>query len=164
MTSGLGVLEYDAALDRIAAFERTLADDGAVILKFWMHLDRKAQKKQLESLSKDPLTRWRVTRTQWKRWKRYNRFATTTERLIQRTGFAHAPWTIVDGTDKRYRSLVVGTEVRRALTKAMEPGSRRSPVKARASTAARRRRPPPRPPPILSRASIAIARFSTRST
>ena len=67
----LGVPEFDAALDRIAAFERTLADDGAVILKFWMHLDRKAQKKQLEALSKDPLTRWRVTRTQWKRWKQY---------------------------------------------------------------------------------------------
>jgi AMP-polyphosphate phosphotransferase len=132
----LGVPEFDAALDRIAAFERTLADDGAVILKFWMHLDRRAQKKQLEALSKDPLTRWRVTRTQWKRWKQYDRFATAAERLIQRTSFAHAPWTIVDGTDERYRSLVVGTEIRRALSKAIEPGSRRPPVKARARTAA----------------------------
>jgi polyphosphate kinase 2 (PPK2 family) len=42
--------EFDKALDRIAAFERTLADDGALILKFWMHLGKKAQKKRLRAL------------------------------------------------------------------------------------------------------------------
>ena len=68
----LTTAEFDTALDRIAAFERTLADDGAVILKFWMHLDRKAQKQRLTKLSKDPLTSWRVTKTQWARWRRYD--------------------------------------------------------------------------------------------
>jgi AMP-polyphosphate phosphotransferase len=101
-----------------------LADDGAVILKFWMHLDRKGQEKRLHALSKDPLNRWRVTRTQWKNWKRYDRFVAAAERLIQRTSFGHAPWTIVDAADERYRSLVVGTEVRRALTRAIEAHER----------------------------------------
>jgi polyphosphate:AMP phosphotransferase len=112
-----------------------LADDGAVILKFWMHLDRKAQKKRLEALSKDALTRWRVTTTQWKRWRQYDRFIASAERLIQKTSFAHAPWTIVDGSDERYRSLVMGTEIRRALHRALEPGEgsskRRTPGTAR---------------------------------
>ena len=136
----LGAAEFDVALDRIASFERTLADDGAIIVKFWMHLDRKAQKKQLESLSKDPLTRWRVTRTQWKRWRLYGRFATAAERLIQRTSFAHAPWTIVDGTDERYRSLVVGTEIRRALSRGIEPDGRKPTAKGRTRTAAAKAR------------------------
>jgi polyphosphate kinase 2 (PPK2 family) len=65
--------EFDGALDRIASFERMLADDGAVIVKFWMHLDRKAQKKRLRALARNPLTRWRVTRRQWNQWKRYDR-------------------------------------------------------------------------------------------
>ena len=47
--------EFDERLDRINAFEQTLADDGALIMKFWMHLGRKAQKKRLKSLESDPL-------------------------------------------------------------------------------------------------------------
>jgi AMP-polyphosphate phosphotransferase len=86
-----------------------------VILKFWMHLDQEGQRKHLRALEKNPLTRWRVTPTQWKHWALYDRFIATTERLIQRTNVGHAPWTIVDGSNERYRSLVVGTRVRDAL-------------------------------------------------
>jgi polyphosphate:AMP phosphotransferase len=118
--------EFDGALDRIASFERMLADDGAVILKFWMHLDRKAQRKRLRKLSRDPLTRWRVTKRQWKHWKLYDRFAAAAERLIQRTSVAHAPWVIVEASDERYRNLVVGTEIRRALTRAFARDERLS--------------------------------------
>jgi AMP-polyphosphate phosphotransferase len=109
--------EFDGALDRIASFERMLADDGAVILKFWMHLDRRAQRTRLQELSRDPLTRWRVAKRQWKHWKLYDRFAAAAERLIQCTSVAHAPWVIVEASDERYRNLVVGTEIRRALTR-----------------------------------------------
>ena len=54
--------EFDALLDQMIAFEHALADDGAVILKFWMHLSKAAQEKRLRSLEKDPLQRWRVTK------------------------------------------------------------------------------------------------------
>jgi polyphosphate kinase 2 (PPK2 family) len=53
--------DFDRQLERIAGFERTLTDDGALILKFWMHLGKSAQKKRLRTLEKDPITRWRVT-------------------------------------------------------------------------------------------------------
>jgi polyphosphate kinase 2 (PPK2 family) len=52
---------YDDRLDEIVSFERTLADDGALILKFWMHLGRQAQRKRLKALEKDPLQHWRVS-------------------------------------------------------------------------------------------------------
>jgi polyphosphate kinase 2 (PPK2 family) len=58
--------EFDSHLDQVAAFERALADDGAVIVKFWMHLSKAAQKKRLKSFEKDPFQRWRVTKRQWK--------------------------------------------------------------------------------------------------
>ena len=48
------------ACNRIVDFEQMLADDGALILKFWMHLGKDAQKKRLKNLEKDPLPRWRV--------------------------------------------------------------------------------------------------------
>lgn len=106
---------FDRDLDRIIAFEELLADEGAVILKFWMHLGKKAQKRRLKSLEKDPLTSWRVTKTDWDHWKRYGAFIAAAERLVMRTSRAHAPWMIVEGEDPRYRSLAVGRRLRDAI-------------------------------------------------
>ena len=109
-------VEFEDRLLRVAEFERTLADDGALILKFWMHLDRKAQRKRLTTLEDDPLTRWRVTKLQWKHWKMYDRFIDAAEQAIRATSTGHAPWTIVEGRDEEYRSLTVGEALRTAIT------------------------------------------------
>jgi len=110
---------FDHELDRIAAFERTLTDDGAAILKFWMHLGRQAQKKRLRKLESDPLTRWRVTTLQWQHWRMYDRFVAAAERTLQRTSVGAAPWTIVEGADEAYRSLTVATTLRDAIRQAL---------------------------------------------
>jgi AMP-polyphosphate phosphotransferase len=144
------VAEFESDLERIASFERTLADDGAIILKFWMHLDRKAQKKRLRALSKDPLTRWRVTEAQWAHWRQYDRFMAAAERLIQLTSFAHAPWFIVDGTDERYRSLVVGTEMQRALYRVLEHGGKPPGRRKRHSATTAPVRPSPKAPSVVA--------------
>lgn len=116
--------DFDAALDRIVAFERTLTDDGAVILKFWMHLGRRAQKERLRTLEADPLTRWRVTKLQWRHWRMYDRFVEAAEHALQRTSVGSAPWTIVEGADEAYRSLTVATTLRDALGKALASSGR----------------------------------------
>ncbi len=112
--------ELDEALDRVAAFEKELADDGALILKIWMHLGKKAQRDRLKALEKDPLTRWRVTETDWQHWRMYDNFVAAAERLITRTSSGHAIWHIVEGFDKRYRSLTVGITLRNALLKHLQ--------------------------------------------
>jgi len=112
--------EYDERLDRIKIFEKTLADDGALILKFWMHLGKDAQKKRLKKLEKDPLQSWRVTETDWKHWRLYDNFISAAERLIMRTSKGHAPWSIVEGADARYRSITVAEQIRDAITRHMD--------------------------------------------
>ena len=112
--------DFDRALDRIASFERTLTDDGALILKFWMHLDKGAQKKRLQRLEKDPLTSWRVTPLQWRHWRMYGKFVAASERALQRTSTVDAPWMIVEGFDEAYRSLTVATTIRDAIRQALE--------------------------------------------
>jgi polyphosphate:AMP phosphotransferase len=119
--------EFDHQLERISEFERTLTDDGAVILKFWMHLGKDAQSRRLKKLEKDPLTRWRVTKLQWQHWRMYERFVEAAERALQRTGTGDAPWTIVEGLDEAYRSITVATAVRDTLRRAL---GRRAPRKA----------------------------------
>ena len=112
--------DLDKELDRIAAFERTLTDDGALILKFWMHLGKRAQKERLRRLEKDPLTSWRVTRLQWQHWREYDQFVAVAERALQRTSTVDAPWAIVEGVDEAYRSLTVATTIRDAISHALE--------------------------------------------
>ncbi|MGF1640421.1 MAG: polyphosphate:AMP phosphotransferase [Rhodospirillales bacterium] len=107
--------EFDEALDRVIAFENGLADDGALIIKFWMHLGKKAQKQRLQALEKDPLTRWQITQTAWDHWHLYDRFIVAAERTITRTSTANATWHIVEGYDKRYRTLTVGTTILQAI-------------------------------------------------
>jgi polyphosphate kinase 2 (PPK2 family) len=126
--------ELDEALERVVAFERELADDGALILKFWMHLGKKAQKERLSALERDPLTRWRVSQTDWDHWHMYDKFIATAERLIMRTSTGQAPWQIVEGYDKRYRSLTVGTAILEAIRKHFEQTELREKVVAELRT------------------------------
>jgi AMP-polyphosphate phosphotransferase len=107
--------EFDDELSRIAQFEQALADDGALILKFWMHLSRAAHKKRLKKLERDKLTRWRVSKLQWKHWRMGGTFVAAAERIIERTSTARAPWTIVEGVDERYRTLTITTAIRDAI-------------------------------------------------
>ncbi|NCF25669.1 MAG: polyphosphate kinase, partial [Gammaproteobacteria bacterium] len=72
-------LEYLAQLKRIQTFERTLADDGMLILKFWMHLSRDEQQQRLESLQSDTETTWRVSDLDWEHWGMYDQFIETAE-------------------------------------------------------------------------------------
>jgi len=111
---------FDDRLDRIIAFEKALVDDGALIIKFWMHLSHDAQKRRLKKLEKDPLTSWRVTQQDWDHWKIYDRFEAAAERTIMRTSTGTAPWTIVEGADSNYRSLVVGGIVRDEINRHLE--------------------------------------------
>ncbi|MCB1956934.1 MAG: polyphosphate:AMP phosphotransferase [Rhodocyclaceae bacterium] len=92
----------------IVRFERMLADEGALLIKFWLHLSKKAQKKRLETLEADRKTRWRVTKEDWRRYEEYDRFRRVSEHLVRRTSTGDAPWHIVAGEDDRYRSLTIG--------------------------------------------------------
>ena len=105
---------FMARLERITRFEKALADDGALILKFWMHLSRDAQKKRLKALESDPNERWRATKKDWDNWKLYDRFIAAAEDTISRTSTATAPWLIVEGADHRYRSVTACTTFRDA--------------------------------------------------
>ena len=112
--------QFDKRLDRVLAFENALADDGAAIIKFWMHLSRDAQEKRLKQLEKDPHLRVRVQEKDWKHWKMYDQFIHVAERTILRTNTGKAPWHIIEGVDPNYRSLTVGTFVRDLLHRRIE--------------------------------------------
>jgi polyphosphate:AMP phosphotransferase len=112
-----GGAEFDRSLSRIEFFEQQLAQDGALIVKLWLHLSKKAQKKRLTKLESDPKTRWRVSPLDWKHFKLYDRFVQFSEQALQRTDTGFAPWTVIEAADDRYREITVGKTVLEAITK-----------------------------------------------
>ena len=134
------VAEFDRQLGRVVAFEKMLADDGALILKFWMHLGKDAQKRRLKSLEKDELQSWRVGKTDWRNWRLYDSFIGAAERTLRRTDTGQSRWVIVEGEDARFRSVTVLTTLRDAIRKHMVDREARLKVIAelRATTAAQR--------------------------
>ena len=99
----------------INRFERMLADEGALILKFWFHLSKKRQKKRLKALQADPETKWRITDRDWDFFKLYDRFYRISEDVLRETSVGHAPWIVVEGEDARYRSVTAGKAILNAL-------------------------------------------------
>jgi len=127
-----GGAEFDRSLSRIEFFEQQLARDGALIVKLWLHLSKKQQKKRLTRLEQNKKTRWRVNPVDWKHFKLYDRFVKYSEEALQRTDTGFAPWTVIEASDDRYREITVGRTLldairkRLAQTRVMVPEVKRS--------------------------------------
>ena len=86
----------------ILDFERTIADDGHLIIKFFLHINKEEQKRRFKKLSKDPLTAWHVTAEDWEHHRHYEEWLLAYEEAFERTETEWAPWTIVEATDRLY--------------------------------------------------------------
>ena len=120
--------QLDQAIDRIVEFERMLHREGVLLVKFWLHLSRKAQKQRLRALEADPRERWRVMKRDWGLFKRDDAHRSVSEHVLRRTDTAEAPWTIIEGTDRRFRHLTVAQVLLEALRGRLEQVRSVSPV------------------------------------
>ncbi|MEI6232987.1 MAG: polyphosphate:AMP phosphotransferase [Planctomycetota bacterium] len=105
------------SIHEIRHFERMLATDGALILKFWFHISKKHQKQRLNELRAAPETRWRVTDAEWANYKLYDKNYRLSEYVLRETSTGEAPWMIIEGTDPHYRAIEAGTLLLEALKK-----------------------------------------------
>ena len=112
--------EFQHQVQQIRRFEKTHATDGALVLKFWMHLDKRHQRKQLKRLEANPATAWRVTHTDWAHWAMYNRFVQAGDQIIDATDTKLAPWRVIDGLDHRYRSITIAETLLDAIKNRLE--------------------------------------------
>ena len=112
--------ELQRSIERIRNFERMLADENVLVLKFWFHLSKEQQRKRLKELESSPRTRWRVTPLDWERFKIYDKFRKVSELTLRETNTAYAPWFVVEGADARYRYLTAGKVLLEAMRKRLD--------------------------------------------
>jgi len=111
---------FEEALDRINAFESMLTREKTVVVKLWLHLSKKEQRRRLREIEKDRATSWRVSKQDWRYAKNYDRFRKASEEALAKTGTPEAPWTVIEATDRRYRDLTAGDAVLAALKEAVK--------------------------------------------
>ena len=101
-------------------FERQLADDGYLVVKFFVHVTKEAQKKRLTRLHDDPATRWRVGEDKLATIGNYEEAYRLYDNLLKGSDFSFAPWHLVNGEDKRRANLQIAETLVNALAGALE--------------------------------------------
>jgi polyphosphate kinase 2 (PPK2 family) len=107
----------------IVDFERTLADDGALILKFFLHISRKEQKERFRAIESDPLEAWRVTDADWARHEKYGEYLAAAEEMLELTESDFAPWAVVEATSKWHARKRIFEAIVAAMEKRLGPGA-----------------------------------------
>lgn len=100
-------------------FERQLAEDGYLVVKFFVHVTKEAQKKRLTRLHDDPATRWRVDEGKLATIGDYEEAYRLYDNLLKGSDFSFAPWNLVNGEDKRRANLQIAETLVDALTGAL---------------------------------------------
>jgi polyphosphate kinase 2 (PPK2 family) len=134
------------AYEQINEFERWLADDGQLVMKFWMHISKKEQKQRFKDTLADPLLRWKITKEYRRHHKQYNKWVKAVEEMLAKTDSPHAPWTVVESNDLRwarvriFETIVKRIEEVRAKRKAVPAAVSRTSAAVAATKAERAER------------------------
>jgi len=107
--------EFSQYCKQIEAFERTLTDDGALIIKLWLHVSHETQRLQLEEAAPEKQQNPRVTDTPYDLRGKYKKTLEVSEQLILDTDSSHSPWHLIEAEDRHYRDITAGEFVLKAM-------------------------------------------------
>ncbi len=106
--------QWRRAYDEIVQFERNLALEGLIIIKFWLHISPEEQLRRFEKRRDDPLRRWKLTDEDWRNRDKIDLYDAAVDEMLRRTDHDLAPWTLVSGEQKRWARIhVIETVVER---------------------------------------------------
>jgi AMP-polyphosphate phosphotransferase len=111
--------DWIRAYEEINAFERTLAADGTVFVKFFLHISKAEQLRRFVKLTQQPETAWQVTADDWEQHRRYDDYVRAVADMLANTSTPLAPWEVVPATNKEYCQYVVFQTVIRRLEAAL---------------------------------------------
>jgi PPK2 family polyphosphate:nucleotide phosphotransferase len=99
--------EWKRAYQEIIDFEQLLAEDDAVILKFYVHISKAEQLHRFQKREADPLKRWKINDEDWRNRNKWDEHNEAAEEMFERTSTPEAPWHVVAGNDKWHARLEI---------------------------------------------------------
>ncbi len=112
--------EWQRAYREMNMMEEHLAEEGAVVIKFWMHIDKDEQERRFKERQANPEKQWKITDEDWRNREKWEQYEIAVNEMILKTSTTYAPWIIVEGNNKYYARIRVLETVVEALEKALE--------------------------------------------
>lgn len=97
--------DWQRAYNEINEFERELTDWGAVVIKFWVQIDKQTQLLRFNERQNDPAKQWKITEEDWRNREKWDAYETAVNEMLQKTSTANAPWHILESVDKKYARI-----------------------------------------------------------
>ena len=119
------------AYEEINSFERQLTDGGYVIIKLFLAIDKKEQKKRFKKLMESKSSAWRVTEADLKRNKEYDEYKKMNDEMLQRTDTDYAPWHIIEATDREFATAKIYSAVIAAMEQKIQEVKQKKEAKAK---------------------------------
>jgi polyphosphate kinase 2 (PPK2 family) len=110
--------EWKRAYDEINEFERTLADDGAIILKFYLHISKDEQLFRFKRREADPYKHWKINDEDWRNRRKWDEHNSAAEDMFEKTSTEDGPWTVIAANYKWHARVRVLKTVVEALERA----------------------------------------------
>lgn len=107
--------QWKQAYQEINEMENHLANAGAVVLKFWLHIDKEEQEKRFKERQEDPLKQWKITEEDWRNREKWDQYESAVNEMLVRTSTTYAPWVVVEGNCKYYARVKILKTVVEAL-------------------------------------------------
>jgi polyphosphate kinase 2 (PPK2 family) len=111
--------EWERAYEEISEYERTLADEGAIVVKLWLHVSDEEQLKRFEARANDPLKSWKLTDDDWRNREKRPQYEAAVEEMLERTDRPCAPWRLVPAESKRFARVEIIRLVRQEIERGM---------------------------------------------
>ncbi|MDY5025904.1 MAG: phosphate--AMP phosphotransferase [Oliverpabstia sp.] len=123
--------ELSYAYEEINSFERQLTDGGYVIIKLFLAIDKKEQKKRFKKLMESKSSAWRVTEADLKRNKEYDEYKKMNDEMLQRTDTDYAPWHIIEATGREFATAKIYSAVIAAMEQKIQEVKQKKEAKAK---------------------------------
>ena len=99
--------QWSRAYAEIVGFERTLALEGMILVKFWLQISPEEQLKRFKAREKDPLKSWKLTDEDWRNREKRDLYEQAVEDMLEHTDHQHARWHLVEADSKRYARVKI---------------------------------------------------------
>lgn len=109
--------DWQRAYNEINEFEKELADWGAVIIKFWVQIDKDTQLARFTERQNTPEKQWKITDEDWRNREKWDQYEVAVDEMLQKTNTAFAPWHVLESNDKKYARIKALKTVIKALEK-----------------------------------------------
>ncbi len=112
--------DWQRAYYEMNEFEQELHNWGAVVLKFWVQIDKDTQLARFTDRQNTPSKQWKITDEDWRNREKWDQYETAVDEMLQKTSTTYAPWHILESVDKKYARIKALKIVVKALEEALD--------------------------------------------